>query len=71
MKVLEKLQAQVNEKDGFKLILICLKAAFPLLGVSLLNVMEELQNVTIKHRDTLSNVYSKIMRLEQYFKVRK
>ena len=61
----------MNEKDGFKLILICLKAVLPNLGAHPLNMMEDVQSITIKHGDTLSNAYSKIMSLEQRFEVSK
>ena len=47
VKVIEKLQAHVNEKDDFNLILICLKAVFPHLGARQLNIMEEIQNFEV------------------------
>ena len=58
-----------NKKDGFKLLIICLQTIFPHMGAPPINLIKEINAITITHGDTLNTIYSHMICLKRRFEM--
>ena len=69
LRITQKVQAFANEKDEFLQMLVCLKAIFPHLGAPPINIIDEVNAITIKPGDTLNKISFNMTRVKQRFEM--